>query len=52
MTAFNPNNCFQKFKSDISSIQIPKKFTFPFVYEPSDIAVVASKELKAHILSN
>ena len=52
MTAFDPNNCFQKFKSDISGIKLPEKFTFPFVYEPTEIALVASKELKEHIVSN
>ena len=52
MTTFNPNNCFQKFKSDISEINLPEKFTFPFVYEPTEIALIASKELKEHIVSN
>ena len=52
MTTFNLNNCFQKFKSDISGINLPEKFTFPFVYEPTEIALIASKELKEHIVSN
>ena len=51
MPAYNPNKCFQKFKSDISAIKLPGKFTFPFVYEPSEIALLASKELKQHIRS-
>ncbi len=52
MASFNPNNCFQKFKSNISSIKLPEKFTFPFYYEPTEIALVASKELKNHIFSS
>ena len=46
---YNPNNCFQTFKSDISQISLPKKFTFPFVYEPHKIALVAAKELENNI---
>ena len=52
MTAFNSKNCFQKFKSDISSIKLPDNFTFPFIYEPAKIALVAADELKQHIISN
>lgn len=52
MTAFNSKNCFQKFISDISSIELPNRFTFPFVYEPAKIALVAADELKQHIISN
>ena len=46
---YNPNKCFQTFKSDISQISLPKKFTFPFVYEPHKIALVAAKELESNI---
>ncbi|MGC6433717.1 MAG: RluA family pseudouridine synthase [Crocinitomicaceae bacterium] len=38
-----------RFQSDISSIEIPEKFTFPFYYSPSEIAKVAVEELKLYI---
>lgn len=40
---------FQHFKEDISGIQIPDKFTFPFYYEPHPLALVASKELQEYL---
>lgn len=47
--AYSSSACFQSFKTDISHISLPDKFTFPFVYEPHEIALVASKELEEHI---
>lgn len=49
--SYNPSNCFQKFKSDVSHIKLPKKFTFPFVYEPHEIAYKAANELENHIIN-
>lgn len=43
---YSTTNCFQSFKSDVSAISLPQKFTFPFVYEPHEIALIASKELE------
>lgn len=40
---------FQPFKSNISGITLPKKFTFPFYYEPHELAVIASQELQAYL---
>ncbi|MBI34064.1 MAG: RNA pseudouridine synthase [Flavobacteriales bacterium] len=51
MPTFNPSNCFQKFNEDVSGIKLPEKFTFPFLYEPSEIALVAVNELKKCIQS-
>ena len=43
-------NHFQFFKSDISGIQLPEKFTFPFYYEPHQLATIASKELQEYLI--
>lgn len=40
---------FQYFKTDISGIPLPKKFTFPFYYEPHPLAVIAAKELQYYL---
>ena len=40
---------FQHFKKDISGIQIPDKFTFPFYYEPNLLAKIATKELQEYL---
>jgi len=38
-----------RFQSDISTIEIPEKFTFPFYYSPSEISKIAVEELKTYI---
>jgi len=40
---------FQHFKTDISNINLPEKFTFPFYYEPHDLAKIAVKELQEYL---
>lgn len=40
---------FQHFKTDISNINLPEKFTFPFYYEPHDLAKIAAKELQEYL---
>lgn len=42
-------NCFTTFKTDIEKIELPKKFTFPFHYEPHPIGILAAKELQNHL---
>lgn len=42
-------NIFQSFKSDISGISLPEKFTFPFYYEPHELSILASKELQSYL---
>ena len=37
------------FKEDISGIQVPDKFTFPFYYEPHPLALVATRELQEYL---
>lgn len=40
---------FRHFKTDISNINLPEKFTFPFYYEPHLLAKIASKELQEYL---
>ena len=40
---------FQHFKKDISGIQVPDKFTFPFYYEPHPLTIVATKEIQEYL---
>ena len=40
---------FQAFKTDISSIALPEKFTFPFYYEPHELSILAAKELQNYL---
>ncbi len=39
----------QPFKTNISSIPLPEKFTFPFYYEPHELSVIASTELQNYL---
>ncbi len=38
--------CYIKFSSDITNIALPKKFTFPFYYEPHKLTKIAVSELQ------
>lgn len=40
---------FQNFKAVISKIPLPKKFTFPFYYEPHSLAKIATKEIQEYL---
>ncbi|WP_438966692.1 pseudouridine synthase [Flavobacterium sp.] len=40
---------FMLFKEDVSSIEIPEKFTFPFYYEPHKLSIIAAKELQNYL---
>jgi tRNA pseudouridine32 synthase/23S rRNA pseudouridine746 synthase len=40
---------FQLFKTNISGISLPEKFTFPFYYEPHELSIIASTELQAYL---
>jgi tRNA pseudouridine32 synthase/23S rRNA pseudouridine746 synthase len=42
---------FHYFKTNISEIQLPEKFTFPFYYEPHLLAKIAVKELQDYLES-
>jgi len=43
------NNIFQSFKTNISGILLPEKFTFPFYYEPHELSIIAANELQAYL---
>lgn len=43
------NSKFQHFKSNISGISLPEKFTFPFYYEPHPLSEIAAKELQEYL---
>ena len=40
---------FQEFKTNISSISLPEKFTFPFYYEPHELSILAAKDLQNYL---
>lgn len=40
---------FQHFKTNISGISLPEKFTFPFYYEPHPLSEIAVKELQEYL---
>ena len=40
---------FQHFKTIISGIELPKKFTFPFYYEPHILSKIAVSELQQYL---
>lgn len=43
------NAYFHAFKEDISAIELPLRFTFPFCYEPHPLAIIAAQELQAYL---
>ncbi len=43
------NTFFQPFNTDISSIPLPEKFTFPFYYQPHELSILATKELQNYL---
>lgn len=40
---------FQPFKSNISAIPLPERFTFPFYYEPHELSIIAANELQNYL---
>ncbi len=45
----NKTPLFTKFKQDISSIELPDKFTFPFYYQAHELSKLAAQELQHHL---
>ena len=43
------NEHFQTFKTNISGISLPEKFTFPFYYEPHELSIIACNELQNYL---
>lgn len=44
-----PKAIFRKFTSDVQSITLPTKFTFPFYYEPHPLTILAAEELQREL---
>ncbi|CAM3940382.1 RluA family pseudouridine synthase [Flavobacterium cucumis] len=40
---------FQPFKTNVSGISLPEKFTFPFYYEPHELSRIAAYELQEYL---
>ncbi|WP_392388758.1 hypothetical protein [Flavobacterium piscinae] len=40
---------FIAFKQNISGIELPQKFTFPFYYEPHELSKIAASELQDYL---
>ncbi len=45
----NTMSYFQHFKEDVSGIELPQKFTFPFYYDPHPLSLIAVKEIQTHL---
>lgn len=43
------NQFFQLFKTDISGISLPEKFTFPFYYQPHKLSEIAAASLQDYL---
>ncbi|MBM6500324.1 RluA family pseudouridine synthase [Flavobacterium macrobrachii] len=41
--------CFHSFQTNISTIPLPEKFTFPFYYEPHELSSIAANELQNYL---
>jgi tRNA pseudouridine32 synthase/23S rRNA pseudouridine746 synthase len=47
MSASNDSpSCFKTFKTAVSAVPLPDKFTYPFYYEPHELSRIATKELQ------
>ena len=40
---------YHLFKTNISGINLPEKFTFPFYYEPNELSIIAAEELQDYL---
>lgn len=47
----SPEQCFTRFQSDVSSIDLPERFTFPFYYQPHPLCLLAAGQLQQHLLT-
>lgn len=45
-------DCLIKFRSEIASIALPERFTFPFNYTPHPLASIAAEELQEIVLKH
>lgn len=49
MTIISGNPLFHRFKKTVSSISLPRKFTYPFHYTPHPLAESAAKEVQSYL---
>lgn len=42
-------DCFTAFRAEVNDIPLPKRFTFPFYYDPHPLCLIAAKELQDHL---
>jgi tRNA pseudouridine32 synthase/23S rRNA pseudouridine746 synthase len=45
----NQQRCFTQFNASIENIALPKRFTFPFCYEPHPLCLLAAEELQQQL---
>lgn len=45
----NQKTCFTPFKARIENITLPKRFTFPFCYEPHPLCLLAAEQLQQQL---
>ena len=45
----DPNSKFLSFQQDISDIELPSVFNYPFYYEPHPLSILAANELKTYL---
>ncbi len=43
------SHCFSFFEHDTSHLDLPRKFTFPFYYQPQPLAVLAAEQLQQQL---
>ena len=48
----NSQNIFRTFKKDITAIELPQFFTYPFYYEPHHLTKIAAEELQEELCNN
>lgn len=48
---YSAQHCFTTFKSAIDSYELPRRFTFPFYYDPHPLCLLAAKELQSYLSS-
>lgn len=44
-------SCFTRFSAPVDAYELPRKFTFPFNYEPHPLCRLAAHELQQHLLA-
>ena len=40
---------FQSFQTSIESIELPKRFNYPFYYDPHPLSILAAEEIQSHL---